>query len=224
MSDREERCEAFSALEEKRLSDSSVCVIGCGGLGGYVIEMLTRAGIGRLTAVDGDVFDESNLSRQLLADLSTFGKNKAQEAVRRAARINPAVQVKAVPAFFSEKNGRNILEGCDAAVDALDNQESRILLEKLCAEKMIPMIHGGVSGWCGEAGVIHPGYHIPVSEEDPGGAHVPVPSFVPAFAASLEVSACLKYILGKEDILENQILFFDLLAGEFHILSLRGER
>ena len=85
--------ETLSKEENDRLKEFKVCVVGCGGLGGYVIEMLGRIGIGHITAVDGDGFDESNLNRQILSDTYCLGKNKAVAAKERMERVNPLISL-----------------------------------------------------------------------------------------------------------------------------------
>lgn len=214
----------FTQEEKKRLREAHVCVIGCGGLGGYVTEMLVRAGVGTITVSDGDVFDESNLTRQLYSVRESMGRNKAEEAGRRAAQIDPDVRLEAVPEYLTAENAGRILSGGSVCIDALDGFEDRALLEKICREKGMPMVHAGISGWCGEAGVLFPGAHLPMlGTENSSAAHIPVPSFVPAWAAAVEVSECIKILLGRETALKNRILYFDLLEGESRVFDLRKD-
>ena len=91
--------------ENEKLRDFKVCVIGCGGIGGYVIEMLARIGIGYLTVVDMDVFEESNLNRQILSSEKNLGNSKAIEAKKRINAINSDVHVNVIQSPFNEENG-----------------------------------------------------------------------------------------------------------------------
>lgn len=75
----------LSKEENERLGGFKVCVVGCGGLGGYIIEMLGRLGIGNITAIDGDTFDATNLNRQIFCDIKTLGKAKALTAKKNGA-------------------------------------------------------------------------------------------------------------------------------------------
>ena len=120
------------------LRTKKVAVIGCGGLGGYLIELLARVGIGSITAVDGDVFEPSNLNRQLLSEMSLLGTNKAKAAGDRVARINPEVEVRVVEAFLDEYNAAGLIAGCDAVLDALDNVDARKALSHACEQAGIP--------------------------------------------------------------------------------------
>ena len=102
-------------LREKR-----VLVVGCGGLGGHIIDQLARIGIGFLRVVDGDVFEETNLNRQLLSSVPLLGINKAKAATEHIARVNPHITVDTVDAFLTEENAADLLTGCDIVVDALN--------------------------------------------------------------------------------------------------------
>ena len=90
----------FTPEENRRMKDFKICVIGCGGLGGHIIEMLARLGVGQITAVDGDVFDETNLNRQLLSKESLIGKEKALAAEDRIREVNSEVRVNPVVAYW----------------------------------------------------------------------------------------------------------------------------
>ena len=125
---------ALSEDEMKKLREKRVLVVGCGGLGGYICEMLLRAGVGFVRAVDGDVFEKTNLNRQLLSSVSALGKNKAAAAAERAAQIAPESGFEAVCEFLSEENAASLLRGCDCAIDALDNVPARRILSKACSE------------------------------------------------------------------------------------------
>lgn len=214
---------AISEEEQLKLLESKVCVIGCGGLGGFVIEILARMGIGTITAVDGDVFEESNLNRQLLSEMDLVGEKKALAAQKRVSRINPDVNIIPITEFVDEKNGRGIIEGHDIVVDALDNPDDRILLKNLCEECDITMIHGAIGGWFGQVSVVRPGdtviEKIYGKVNDMGKDTMGNPSFIPATIASIEVSECIKVLLGKGETLTNKVLCINLLENEFDIIE-----
>ena len=93
----------LSPEENERLRSFRACVVGCGGLGGYVIELLGRLGVGTITAVDGDVFDETNLNRQLLSTEELLGESKALAAEARMKKVNSGVTVYPVRALLQRK-------------------------------------------------------------------------------------------------------------------------
>ena len=132
MTDMERRYErngiVITPEENKALAARKVCAAGCGGLGGGVIEGLVRSGVGNVVAVDGDVFDVTNLNRQVLSNESNLGRSKAREAVRQMKEINSQVEVTAVEAFIDESNAEEIIAGADVVVYALDSVGARRIL------------------------------------------------------------------------------------------------
>ena len=114
------------------LQSKRVLVVGCGGLGGNIISMLLRVGVGHLRIVDGDVFEPTNLNRQLFSSVTALGHNKARIAAQRASFINPDVEVDVVEEFFTEENADRLLRDCDIVMDALDNIPGRRLLSAAC--------------------------------------------------------------------------------------------
>lgn len=197
---------------------------GCGGLGGGVIEGLVRTGVGTVIAVDGDVFDETNLNRQVFSNEENMGKSKAEEAARQSRLINSEVEVIAVNSFIDKKNVRDIIGDSDVAVDALDNAEARKVLEAACEEAGIPLVHGAVAGWNGQVSVIMPGHRIIdtlYEGESDGGDEVDTgnPHFTPAVISALEVAETIKLLLGKESILEGKLLMMDLMNHQYEIID-----
>ena len=202
---------ALSGQECILLQQKRVLVAGCGGLGGHIIELLARIGIGSIIAVDGDVFDESNLNRQLLSELSLLGTSKAEAARERVARINPDVRVRAVHAFITEKNAAELISGCDAVLDALDSIPARRLLANACSSAGIPYVYGAIRGWVAQAAVSMPGdglierlYPENVSIRDKS-----VLSFTPALCASMQAALCVKLLCGRP-IESGKLYYFDL--------------
>ncbi len=212
----------ISVAEQLQLFRSSVAVIGCGGLGGYVIEELARLGVGRIVAVDPDIFEEHNLNRQLLSSPGNLGKPKVEAALTRVNEINPAVTVTPIRDAFCTANGPELLEGVTVAVDALDSIAYRLELAETCTELGIPMVHGAIGGWYGHVTTQLPGDSTVQSiyrnwVEGKGiEKHLGNPAFTPAVIASLEVAEVCKIVLGKGDLLRNRKLSIDLLDMEIH--------
>lgn len=122
----------------EKLQNSSVCVFGCGGVGSYVVEALARSGVGRITIVDNDVVDRSNINRQLIALNSTVGMPKAQAAAERVADINPDCVVTPVELFFDSEH--TILLDFDYIADAIDSVPSKLFLIEEAAKRGVPVI------------------------------------------------------------------------------------
>ena len=123
------------------LKDKSILVLGCGGVGGYVIESLARSGIGKLIIVDGDVVDESNINRQIIALESTIGKKKVDVFKDRLIDINKDIKVITIDKFIDESNINELFKyDIDYFVDACDTISTKKLVIKNCIDKNINLI------------------------------------------------------------------------------------
>lgn len=212
---------ALSEAECEILRRKRVLVVGCGGLGGHLIDMLARIGVGFLRVVDGDVFESSNLNRQLLSEVPLLGVSKAKAAAAKVSRVNPETEVEAVAGFLTEKNARQLVLSCDAVLDGLDNIDSRRILAKECEKAKIPFIYGAVSGWVAQAAVSMPGDHL-VETLYPEGVVLKsksVLSFTPALCASIQVALCVKLLTGRP-VETGKLYYFDLLNQEFESIPI----
>ena len=212
---------ALTEEECALLRTKKVLVVGCGGLGGYLIELLARLGIGSIRAVDGDVFEQSNLNRQLLSEVPLLGCSKAQAAADRVARVNPEVRVEALHCFLTEENALSLMEGCDAVLDGLDNIESRRILARACTEAGIPLVFGAIQGWILQAGIAMPGDHL-MDILYPQGTVIrdkSALSFTPAFCAAMQVSMFTRMLCGRK-IKTGTVYYVDMLNHEFETISL----
>lgn len=218
----------LSITDQLQLFRSRIAVIGCGGLGGYIIEELARLGVGHIVAIDPDVFEEHNLNRQLLATTRTLGMPKVEAALARVTEINPAVRVTPVRTAFCTANAQELLQGVTVAVDALDSISYRLELAEACNESDIPMVHGAIGGWYGHVATQLPGdttvqniYRNWVAgkgiEQQLGN-----PAFTPAVVASLQVAEVCKIIVGRGELLQRRKLSIDLLEMEFHEIPYAG--
>lgn len=207
---------AISAEEQKLLAGKTVAVIGCGGLGGHLIELLCRLGIGSIRVADGDVFEASNLNRQLLSLADNLGTSKAEAAAARIRAIAPETKVTVHPVFLTGENAAEIIGGCDAVLDALDSPQIRRTLARACENAGIPYVFGAISGWVAQAAVSFPGDRLMerLFPEDTVLADRSVLSFTPALCAALQASLCLKLLLGRP-VEQGRIFYADLLDLEF---------
>jgi molybdopterin/thiamine biosynthesis adenylyltransferase len=209
---------AISEGEQAILATKRVLVVGCGGLGGMVIECLARIGVGHLRVVDGDVFEESNLNRQLLSSTMNLNRPKTLAAKQRVMAINPLVEVDVVQAEFTEENNADLLADCDVAVDCLDNIPARLLLQQAAKTAEVPLVHGAVAGWNGRICVIQPGEDLlsllyPNPDEAQGEERQRgTLSFTATLTASWQAAETVKLLLGKPG-LKGEILEVDLLQA-----------
>lgn len=212
---------ALTEQECALLRTKRVAVIGCGGLGGYLIEYLARIGFGTIRAVDGDVFEETNLNRQLLSEPSVIGRSKAEAAAARIRAVNPEIVVEAIPCFLNKANAAALISGCDAVLDALDNISARKTLAKACAEAGIPYVYGAISGWVAQAGFSMPGDGM-LDILYPEGTQIrdkSVLSFTPGLCASMQTALCVKWLTGRP-VETGTLYYFDLLNQEFETIPL----
>lgn len=213
---------ALSQREQAMLQEKRVLVAGCGGLGGYLVEYLTRLGVGHLTAVDGDQLTADNLNRQLLATDSALGQSKAEAAKARALSIRPAMDFRAVRAYMTPSNADDLIKGQDLALDALDSAESRLLLEDACARAGIYLIHGAVDGWTAQMAVLPPGsgllhrlYSSSKSTRQPSAL-----AFTPALCASMQAAQAVKLLCGRAPIPTGKLWYIDMDDLVWQVLPL----
>lgn len=215
----------LSKEEHNQLRQSKVCVVGCGGLGGHIIEMLGRIGVGTITAVDGDVFEVSNLNRQILSDENNLGLNKAKIAKERMAVVNSDINIIPMVEFVDESNAEKILTGHDVIIDALDNIPSRLLLQDTCEKLKLPLVYGAIAGWYGQVSTIFPGdasLNKIYRENIVKGVETELgnPSFTPALIASIQVSEVVKILIKRGDLLRKKLLFVNTLEQDYEVLDI----
>ncbi|MBI9091392.1 MAG: HesA/MoeB/ThiF family protein [Desulfobacterium sp.] len=214
--------------EQTLLAGSRVSIIGLGGLGGGVVEMLARIGVGSLFLIDGDRFDTTNLNRQILSTEALVGHPKAEAAKARVMAVNSSVRVTACDGFLDDGNADAIVDDADLVIDCLDSVDTRFLLEDACKRAGVPLISGAIAGTLGQVITIFP--------EDPGLALVYGErtakraagvenemgnlSYCALFVAALQASEAVKVLLNRGELLRNKLLIADLMALSFDIVEL----
>ena len=135
-----------------RLAACRVTVVGLGGVGGYVVEVLARSGVGALTLIDGDKVEESNLNRQIAALSKDIGRYKAEVLAERVEQINPRCKVNAVCEMLTESNCAVLVDGSSYVADAIDSLAAKAALAVYCTGKGLPIVSamgaGNRAGWC----------------------------------------------------------------------------
>ncbi len=224
--------DCISMAEQLVMSASRVAVVGAGGLGGQVLLQLARVGIGQLVVIDHDVFDETNLNRQVLCVDKTLGKSKAEEAVLAVGSINPGVEVMPYKVKLDSSNASEILAGSDVVVDALDNVPDRFVLENTAKKLAIPLVHGALAGFEGRVMTIFPndpGLKQLYGTKRSGGdkskspeSILGVPTVTPSLIATLQAMEVLKIILNRGKIYRNVMVHVDLETGEINEFCFDG--
>jgi len=212
---------ALTPAQLEMLRRSRVLVAGCGGLGGYLVELAARLGVGSLTVADGDVFEASNLNRQLLSTEALLGKSKARAAAARVRAVNSDVEVRAVAEYLTEDNAAGLVTGHDLALDALDSVAARKLLASACAKEGIPMVHGAVCGWNAQVCTVPPGSDILARLYANGASRdKSTLPFTPSLCASLQAAEAVRLLTGQAPILAEKLLLVDLRDMDWRIVRL----
>lgn len=220
----ERNMNALSERDILKLHRAKVCIVGVGGLGGYVTEILARIGVLNITIVDYDVFEASNLNRQLFSEESLIGSYKVDAAIKRIVKVNSDVKVSGIKDKLTGDNGPEILHGHDIVIDALDSIQTRIMLAEVCAKLGIPLVHGSIAGWYGQVACVFPGddtlqkIYGGVKTDRGIEKNLGNLPFTASAVASVQCGECVKILTGK-DVSQNSVLRIDLLNGEFHTIQ-----
>ncbi|HWG55945.1 MAG TPA: molybdopterin-synthase adenylyltransferase MoeB [Gaiellaceae bacterium] len=218
---------------QQKLLASRVLLIGAGGLGSPASLYLAAAGVGTLGIVDADVVDDSNLQRQIVHSTERLGEPKVASAQRTIEALNPDVEVKAYEERLTSENVERILgDGWDVIVDGADNFPTRYLVNDASVWHGIPVVHGSIYRFEGQATVFNPGagpcYRClfptpPPPELAPSCAEGGVLGVLPGIIGSLQANEALKLLLGIGDTLQGRLLLFDALAATFDEVTVKRD-
>jgi len=217
-----------SPSEQIKLLQSKVAIIGAGGLGGTVLELLVRMGIGELIIADKDIIGDSNLNRQILSTETNLGQSKTEVAVKRVKEINSSIEITGHSVFIDSDNVKKIIEGAEVVVDALDNLPVRFILQQACRELNIPLVHGAIAGFNGQLTTIFPqdkGLELIYGSnkdlpEHGSEVELGAPTVTPALIASLEAQEVFKILLKRGKLFRNRLLYLDIEEGTIEIFKL----
>ncbi|MGH9183904.1 MAG: molybdopterin-synthase adenylyltransferase MoeB [Acidimicrobiales bacterium] len=209
---------------QQRLLDSRVLVLGAGGLGSPAALYLAAAGVGTLGIVDMDEVDDSNLQRQILHNLERVGQRKVDSAIRTLTALNPDVEGVPHDVRLGADNVLEVLDGYDVIVDGTDNFPTRYLVNDASLLKRIPVVHGSIFRFEGQATVFHP-YEGPCyrcmipepppPDQAPSCAEAGVLGVLPGIIGSIQAMEAIKLLLGLGDSLAGRLLAYDALESSF---------
>ena len=132
------------------LAEAHVVLIGCGGIGSPALQYLAAAGIGRLTLIDSDTVDLSNLQRQTIFTPADVGRSKAEVAAEWAARFDPALDVRSISQRIVADNVASVISGADVVLDGCDNFATRLLVSDACVRAGIPLTTAAIGRFQGQ--------------------------------------------------------------------------
>lgn len=209
---------------QEKFKSAKVLVVGAGGLGCPVLQYIAAAGIGTIGIVDGDVVDESNLHRQTIYSIESVGLKKVDEAKKFLQKLNPYIQVNAIPENLTLDNAEEIVSGYDLLVDCSDNYETRYLVNDTSVYFDIPLVYGAIYRFEGQLGVFNydggPTYRC-LFPEKPGVASdincatAGVIGVLPGTIGIMQANEIIKIISGVGKPLSGKIQIFNALTNEF---------
>lgn len=212
---------------QRRLANSSVLVIGLGGLGSPVCQYLTCAGIGRLGLCDRDTVSASNLNRQTLYDENMIGQQKTEAAFKRLTEMSSHTHFDLWPDGLSIDNARDVIGRYDMVVDCCDNHRTRYLIDDVCNEIGKLWVYGSIGEFEGRISTFIPGgirYSDLFPDRDTLSATPPssggVLGMLPGIVGTIEASEVIKHICGFGETLEGKIMTIDLKNLNFNIFEL----
>ncbi len=218
---------------QRKLLDSSVLVIGAGGLGSPIAMYLAAAGIGKLGIVDFDAVDVSNLQRQILHTSDDIGRSKVESAVEHLRAINPTIEIVGHDTLLFSTNVYEVFDGYDIVVDGTDNFPVRYLVNDATQFTGTPLVYGSIYQFEGQATVFMPGQETPCyrclfpSPPPPGTvpscAEGGVFGVLPGVIGGIQATEAIKLITGEGDTLEGRLLLYDALHMDFQEVKIRWD-
>ena len=205
--------EELSSIQNKK-----IMIVGLGGLGGHVADSLVRLGVKELILVDFDVFEVSNLNRQLYSTHNNLGEYKVNVLREQLHNINPDCSIYASIEKVEDLLIEN-LKDVDYIIDAVDSPQTKVHIADLANKLGVPLLHGACAGWYGQVGVILPGCNLikEMYQNKEQGLETELlnPSFTPAAVAAIMVSEFVKHVNNKKSATINELQLIDLLNNEF---------
>ncbi len=215
-----------------KLKNSSVLVIGAGGLGCPVLQYLTAAGVGNIGLMDYDMVSESNLPRQILYRADDIGKLKTIISQQRLNKLNNHVNIQILNIKFEKNNARKIVSDYDIIVDATDSYENRYTINDACVVAGKPMVHGAIYQFEGQVSVFNynngPTYRC-YNPDNKKEFRNPVPSetgminVLPGITGTYMANEVIKIILQKGKVLSGEVLIFNILRNKHYLFKVKAD-
>ncbi len=212
----------FGEEGQERLKAAKVFIAGAGGLGCPAALYLAAAGIGEILLADCDVVDRTNLNRQVLHWERDVGRRKTDSATEKLRALNPDIRVTDLPVTIDEANAAALVGDADLIVDAMDNFETRYLLNRVALRKDIPFIHGAIRGFDGQATTIIPGKTAClrcIFPRAPPAEVFPVVGVTAGIIGMIQANEAIKFLLGMDGLLAGRLLIWSGVTTETETLQ-----
>lgn len=217
---------------QEKLKKSNVAVVGAGGLGCPVLQYLTAAGIGKISIIEFDTVDETNLQRQILYGSDDVGKLKSIIAKTRLEHLNSFTKIDIRNLKINEVNSLETLTDFDIIVDATDNLRTRYIISDTCVILDKPMVHGAIYKYEGQVGVFNyqggPTYRCynPFNRGkiilNPAPSQTGLTGMLPGIAGTIMANEVLKIITGIENVLSGKVLHFNIIEYSFRLINVKN--
>ena len=231
-----ERYEAHLTLPEvglagqQRLLETSVLLVGVGGLGCPAAQYLAAAGIGKLGLLDDDIVERSNLQRQILFAVDDLGDNKAEVAAKRLGGLNPDVELVPLVDRLSASNAARLIEGWDLVIDGSDNFATRYVVNDACVLAGTPLVTGSIYQFEGQVTVIRsplgPCYRCIFPAPPPEQAscrEAGVLASLPGVVGTILATEALKLGIGAGTSLTGRLLLIDMRETSFRSVRVKRD-
>ena len=214
---------------QQKLLDSSVLIVGAGGLGAPAGLYLAAAGVGTIGIVDADTVDLTNLQRQIIHHTDDVGKEKVHSAEAKMRAINPDITVQTHNLRIMAGNVRDIIREYNFVIDGTDNFAAKFLINDACYFEKVPFSHAGILRFDGQLMTVLPGrttcyrciFHSPPpANAVPSCSQAGVLGVLAGVIGSLQATEAIKYLLGIGDLLTDSLLTYNALSMEFRKVSL----
>ena len=217
---------------QAKLLDSKVLCLGAGGLGSPAALYLAAAGVGTIGVIDMDVVDASNLQRQILHNMDRIGERKVDSAKKTLTALNPDVNVVTYDVRLGADNILDIFSGYDLILDGTDNFPTRYLVNDASLKLDIPVVHGSIFRFEGQASVYLPHQgpcyrcqvpEPPPAELAPSCSEAGVLGVLPGIIGSIQAMEAIKLLLGLGDLLAGRLLAYDALEESFRTFKVNRD-
>jgi adenylyltransferase/sulfurtransferase len=212
---------------QNKLKNSSVLVVGAGGLGSSALYYLTAAGVGRIGVLDYDAVSLSNLNRQILHFTEDIGSEKAYSAAEKLSSLNPEITLEPLVQHLTDENVEELFKDYDIVVAAVDSIAVRHIINRGCVSLKKPMVDGGIEGFRGMVLCVKPGltpcYRCVYGDMLPKEETVGVLGATAGIIGSLEAVCALQILLGIDAELENKVLYFNALDMTMERISVKRD-
>lgn len=216
---------------QRRLKNARVLVVGAGGLGSPVLLYLAAAGVGRIGVIDDDVVDNSNLQRQVIHTDARIGMPKVQSALLAMQALNPFIEVRPYQRRLTPEIAADLIADHDLVLDGSDNFDTRYLVNRICAERGVPLIAAAITQWEGQLSLYHPAGGTPCYEcvfpvrpapgMVPSCAEAGVAAPLPGVIGSMMAMEAVKHLTGAGETLTGRLMIHDALYAETRVVNVR---